>query len=81
MTIIASTIGELAAFLWQVGRRKVDGDVLVGKPETSGVQGAADALAAFGDGFVGNSNDDERLLAGRNAHLHLDGTRLDADKR
>ncbi len=45
------------------------------------MQRAADALATFSDGLVGKANDDERLLARRDAHLHLDGARFDADKR
>jgi hypothetical protein len=72
---------ELAALLGQVGRRQVHGDVLEGHAEPDSVQGVADALAAFRDGLVGQPDDHECLLAGRDAHLHLDRTGLDADER
>ncbi len=45
------------------------------------MQSTADALAAFSDSLVGKADDDERRLARRDAHLHFDRARLDADKR
>ena len=72
---------ELAAFLGQVGGREIHRHVAVGHAETDGVQRVAHALAAFGDRLVGQADDDERGLARRDAHLHLDRARLDADER
>ena len=72
---------ELAAFLGQVGRRQVHRDVLVGHAEADGVQRVAHALAAFRHRLIRQAHDDECLLPGRDAHLHLDGSRLDADER
>ncbi len=71
---------ELAAFLRQVGRRQVHRHVLVGQAEADGVQRVAHALGAFGHRLVGQSDDDEGVPAGRDAHLHLDGAGLDADE-
>ena len=51
---------EVAAFLRQIGRREIDRDVLEGQAEADGVQRVADALAAFGDGFVGQADDRKR---------------------
>ncbi len=72
---------ELAALLRQVGRRQVHRHVLVGKAETDGVQRVAHPLGALGHGLVGQPDDDEGVPARRDAHLHLDGAGLDADKR
>ena len=72
---------EMAAFLRQVGRREIDGDVLKGQAKADRVQGVADALAAFGDRLVGQADDGERCGARRDANLDLDGARLDTDKR
>jgi hypothetical protein len=79
---MASRIGrsELAAFLRQVGRRQVHRHVLVGKAEADGVQRVAHALGAFRHRLIGKPDDDERRFARRDAHLHLDGSRLDTDE-
>jgi hypothetical protein len=71
---------ELAALLRQVGGREVHRHVAVGHAETDGVQRVTHALAAFGHRLVGQPDDDERGLARRDAHLHLDRARLDADE-
>ena len=55
--------------------------MLVGHAEPDRVQRVAYALAALGDRLVGQTDDDEGLLTGRDAHLHLDGACLDADER
>lgn len=67
---------ELAALLGQVGGGEVHGHVAVGHAER-----VAHALAALGHRLVGQADDDERGAPGRDAHLHLDGARLDADER
>ncbi len=82
-TINASTMAR-SKWLPSLGksrRREVDGHVLIGKAEPHGVQRIAHALAAFGDGFVGQPDDHERRRTGRDAHLHLDRARLDAHER
>ncbi len=72
---------EVAALLRQIGGREIDGDVLVGKAETDGVQRGAHPLAAFGDGLVRQTDDGEAGSAGRDADLDLDGSRFNADER
>ena len=72
---------ELAAFLWQVGGREVHRHVAVGHAEADRVQRVARALAAFRDRPVGQADDHERGLSRRDADLHLDWARLDADER
>ena len=71
----------MAAFLGQIGRREIDGHVLVGKPEAHGMQRIAHALAAFGYGFIGETDDHERRRTGRDPDLHFHRARFDADER
>jgi len=44
------------------------------------VERIAHALAALGYRLVGQADDGEHVLAAGDAHLHLDGLRLDADE-
>ena len=68
----------MAAFLGQVGRGEVDGDALGRQREPGGDQRRAHPLARFGDRLVGEPDDHEGDVAGRDLHLHVDGARLDA---
>ena len=72
---------EVAAFLGQIRRREIDGHVLVRKPEPHGMQRIAHPLAAFGNGFIGETDDHERRRTGRDPHLHFHRARFDADER
>ena len=67
----------MAAFLWQVGRREVDGDAACGEREAGGDQRGADALARLGDRFVGEANDMEGGQSWRDLDLHVDRASLD----
>ncbi len=51
----------VAAFLRQVGRRKVDGDAAGRKREAGGDQRGADPLARFGDRLVRQADDGARV--------------------
>ena len=68
----------VAAFLGQVGRGEIDGDALCRQREAGGDQRRAHPLARFGDRLVGEADDHEGDVAGRDLHLHVDGPRLDA---
>ena len=71
----------MTAFLRQIGRREVDGDALGRQGQPRGDESRPDPLAAFGDGLVGQADEDEGDAAGGNLHLHVDGPRLDALER
>ena len=72
---------EVAAFLGQVGRREIDGDVPERQRHADGVEGIADALAAFRDSFIREADDGEYVPPAADPDLHFDGARLDADER
>jgi hypothetical protein len=68
----------VAAFLGQVGRRKIDGDAFRRQGKPDGVQRAAHPLAALGHGLVRKADDGEGGQARPDLHLHVDGARLNA---
>ena len=70
----------MAAFLRQVSGRKIDGDVLVGKPQANRVEGVAYPLPAFSDLLVRKAHDRESRGTGSHPYLDLDRARLDTDK-
>ena len=70
----------MRAFLGQVGRRQVDGDPLGRQRQADRGERGVDPLAAFGDGLVGQADDEEFRQAGDDLHLHLDRARLEPEK-
>jgi len=68
----------MAAFLGQVGGREIDGDAARRQREAGGDQRGAHPFLGFGHGLVGQADNVECGQAGRDLHLHVDGTGLDA---
>ena len=68
----------MAAFLRQVGRREIDRDAARGQRQAGRDQRRADPFTGFRDGFVRQADDIEGGQTGRDLHLHVDGTRLNA---
>ena len=71
----------VAAFLWQVGGRQVDGDAAGRQREAGRHQRRSHAFLGLGDGLVGQADNVEGRQPGRDLHLHVDGARLDAFER
>src|SRR6185503_16384174 len=71
----------MAALLWQIGGREIDGDAIVRERKPDRVQRGAHAFARFADRLVGKA-DDVELAARRGTradmHLHIDLARLHA---
>ena len=71
----------VAAFLGQVGGRKVDGDPPGRQREPRRHQRRAHPLARLGHRLVGQTDHVERRQPGRDLDLDIDGARLDALER
>jgi hypothetical protein len=71
----------MAAFLGQVGWRKIDGDALGRQRQSRGDQRRAHPLLALAHRLVGQADEDEVHIAGGHLHLDIDGPRLDALER
>ena len=71
---------ETRAFLANIGRRKIDGDGLVGITESGIEQRGLDALAAFAHRRIRHADGDEiaRVSAGIHIHLDVDQVRFDS---
>jgi hypothetical protein len=68
----------MAAFLGQVGRRKIDGNALRRQREPDGVERAAYPLAALRHRLVGEADNGEGGQTRPDLHLHIDAAGLDA---
>ncbi len=70
----------MAALLGQVGRSQIDDDALGRQGQAGGVEGGADALAAFGHRLVGQADDDEIGQARGDLDLDVDADAFNALK-
>jgi len=68
---------EMRTLLGQVGGRQIDRDPLGRKRQSDRRQRRAHPLAAFCDGLVRQSDDDEGGKPGAQLHLHFNAARLE----
>ena len=68
----------MAAFLRQIGRRQIDRDAFGRQRQARSDQRRAHAVARFGDGLVGKTDEIEGGKSRRDLHLHVHGPSLDA---
>ena len=66
----------MAAFFRQVSWGKVDGDAFQRQRQPGSDQSGTHALPRLGDRFIGQADDGETDISGRNLHLNIDRTRL-----
>ena len=71
----------MATFLGEIGGREIDGDPLGRQREADRGECGAHPFAAFRHRLVGQSHHDEGGKPGRKLNLHLDGARLQPEKR
>ena len=71
----------VAAFLGKIGGGEVHRQMLVGQAEADGVERIANPLAAFGDGFVGETDDVKSRISRRDADLNFHRAGLNAHER
>ena len=63
----------VAAFLWKIGGREIDGDALGGHGEARGIERGAHSFARFSDRLVAEADNREDHIAIGDLYLHIQG--------